>query len=274
MENETNPPEKAVRPQTPNTPILKSSSGWWTRFISNIKRKMEERAAKKKQEAPADKAARRTANATVCMAIFTIVLAVVSGGTLCILNRQLNVMAADQRPWLQVKSAEIGFLKFDTDIVNFNLKIILKNTGRTPATGIEIQPSFLAATEETFRSENAIEQADCAEAGKKNYATRETGLTVFPDDTEPVSTVPTMRIVDIPIGPLRDGRRGAAFVVLGCFDYFISSDHSERGQTGFRFIVAGKRPTPDIPNIIYATPGILGPSDLLIAKDLYGNYAK
>jgi hypothetical protein len=67
---------------------------WWARLIRNIKRKLHERRAKKQEENPMDKAARRTASATVWIAVFTVILALVSGGTLLILKKQLNEMTA------------------------------------------------------------------------------------------------------------------------------------------------------------------------------------
>jgi hypothetical protein len=53
---------------------------------------MDERAATNKNETPADKAVRRTAVATIWMAIFTCVLAVTSGLTIWILKNQLKEM--------------------------------------------------------------------------------------------------------------------------------------------------------------------------------------
>lgn len=50
--------------------------------ISQIKRQLQQRAAKYEGEQPADKAARRTADATWWIAIFTIVLAIVGFITL------------------------------------------------------------------------------------------------------------------------------------------------------------------------------------------------
>lgn len=82
--------------------------GW---LIGYVKRKMHERAAKKKEETAADKAARITTTATVWMAIFTCVLALITGGTLIILKNQLtemreggvdthNLAEMDQRAWI------------------------------------------------------------------------------------------------------------------------------------------------------------------------------
>jgi hypothetical protein len=53
-----------------------------------------EAIATKQKETSADKAARRTATATIWMAVFTCLLLVVTGGTLLILRSQLNEMHA------------------------------------------------------------------------------------------------------------------------------------------------------------------------------------
>jgi hypothetical protein len=61
----------------PRTPPMRSI---WS--ISEIKRKLHERKAKYEHETPPDKASRRTANATVAIAWFTVVLALVGALTL------------------------------------------------------------------------------------------------------------------------------------------------------------------------------------------------
>ncbi len=65
-----------------SAPINQSSPKWWTRFISYIKRKMHERHSKYENETAGDRAARVTTRATVWMAIFTAVLALVGVATL------------------------------------------------------------------------------------------------------------------------------------------------------------------------------------------------
>lgn len=93
----------------------KPSDSWWVRFISYVKnRTTHERRTKKQKESPVDRAARRTAAATIWMAVFTVILTLVSGGTLLILKRQLKEMqdggtdthklaqaAGDQATWTQ-----------------------------------------------------------------------------------------------------------------------------------------------------------------------------
>jgi hypothetical protein len=75
-----------------NPPIQAPRSNRWTRLVSYIKSKTQERKAKKQNETSADRAARRTAVATIWMAIFTLVLAATSGFTIWILKNQLREM--------------------------------------------------------------------------------------------------------------------------------------------------------------------------------------
>ena len=68
---------------TKATPEVKAPRyRWGTRLVGYVKRKVHERRAKKQHEEPADRAARRTASATVWIAIFTVILALVGGLTL------------------------------------------------------------------------------------------------------------------------------------------------------------------------------------------------
>jgi hypothetical protein len=74
------------------TPTKQTSTGRWKRFIAYGKGKFHQHRANKQNESPDDRAGRRTANATVWMAIFTVVLAAVSTLTLLVLKRQLKEM--------------------------------------------------------------------------------------------------------------------------------------------------------------------------------------
>jgi hypothetical protein len=219
------------------------------------------------------RAANRMVGLTVALAFVGAASAISSVLQWCAIKGQLEVMQADQRPWIQIKKSEINFMKFDSDTVNFSMKLTLRNTGKTPATGIEIVSRLYAVTDASFRSEDINENAACTEAYGRAYAARSTGFSVFPDDVTDITIGPTMQVTDIPISPLNDGRRGAGFMVLGCIDYLISSNKTH-GQTGFRYLIGENRGNPDVPYMIYASPRIIGPNDSLLGKDLYGNYAK
>jgi hypothetical protein len=54
----------------------------WPRFVAKVKRQLQENRVRKQEESPADRAARRTANATIALAyvaIFTLVAAIITG---------------------------------------------------------------------------------------------------------------------------------------------------------------------------------------------------
>jgi len=84
--------ENTDKPANADAPITQARDWWWIRLVRYAKRKMDERAAKKQKETPADKAARVAANATLWIAIFTFVSVAVSVGTFLILKSQLREM--------------------------------------------------------------------------------------------------------------------------------------------------------------------------------------
>jgi len=84
--------ENTEQPAHTETPVTQPRETWWLRFSRYTKRKLDERAAKRQKDTPADKAARVTASATVWIAFFTFVSVGVSVGTYLILKSQLNEM--------------------------------------------------------------------------------------------------------------------------------------------------------------------------------------
>lgn len=78
MENQHRSGASAAKSNHFNEISEKPRRTWWGGPISYVKRKAQDRKAKKKQETPTDKAARRTATATFWIAGFTFVLAAVS----------------------------------------------------------------------------------------------------------------------------------------------------------------------------------------------------
>ncbi len=84
--------ENTEKPANTDAPIPQPRDSWWIRLIRYVKRKMDERAAKKQKEPPMDRAARITAKATVWIAFFTFVSVAVSVFTFLILKSQLREM--------------------------------------------------------------------------------------------------------------------------------------------------------------------------------------
>jgi hypothetical protein len=153
----------------PNDEIGNSRNHWWIWLIRYTKRKLKDRRAKKQNESTIDRAARKTATATIWMAFLTLMLAVISGGGIWIsyktlkevqssgtqtaetisslksqaasLDGQLGqlkesnntareTLIANSRAWIGIQSASSIAPVADTDLV---VSVPYINTGRQPA---------------------------------------------------------------------------------------------------------------------------------------------
>lgn len=187
---------------------------------------------------------------------------------------QLREMQEEQRPWIEIEPDIIGAVTLSGETLNVQVKLVLKNTGHTPATGIEIQPVLVMITSGAVMSkEDDIERAACATANARNYQSRIVGLSVSPGGSREIWTGPTLAIRDIPEDSQHDGRHGTQLSVIGCIDYIDSTTH-EHGQTGFRLLVAKRGENPSIPYMIYVEDGSLGADRVMVGEDMYGNYQK
>jgi hypothetical protein len=134
----------------PNDPIDQFRANWGLRFVGYIERKLQKRKAKKKAETPQDRAARRTANATWWIAVFTIILA---AGNLYQLREmhQTGIDAEetkrlDERAWMGV----VGFGPGPEIGKPWNLLGIFSNTGKTPAKKVHLACTVEPASDEAF----------------------------------------------------------------------------------------------------------------------------
>jgi hypothetical protein len=114
--------------------------------VGETKRELHEPEAKHEKETAADKATRQTATATIVMAVFTVVLAIVGVLTYCVLKNQLREMheggidthtlaksaELDQRAWLG--AGDYIYTITESNPVACSATVL--NTGRTPAMGI------------------------------------------------------------------------------------------------------------------------------------------
>ncbi len=107
------------------------------RGVDHFAPEVVEKAAGEESETTAAKASRRTAYATICIAMFTVALAIV---TTLELKEIKGEFRASHRPWLNV-SSEIttkGSLVIDSHDVRIPVSYTLKNGGTTPAIGVLI----------------------------------------------------------------------------------------------------------------------------------------
>jgi hypothetical protein len=118
-----------------NGPIENRRHSGWRWFVWYIKSKAQERHAKKEQETPADRAARRTANATRWIGLFTLALTAVAIQQFRIVNRQLDVMRKEERAWISVVGPKTRPSTADPAL--HVRHITVANTGKSPAIDVK-----------------------------------------------------------------------------------------------------------------------------------------
>jgi hypothetical protein len=117
-----------------NNPRQRPRCEWWRRLVGYIKGKTNERRTKRQQETSADKAARKTATATVWIAFFSFALAGAAIYQFFILNSQLDVLRKDQRAWINVMVSKSKLAVGDERL--HVTSVTITNTGKTPAMNV------------------------------------------------------------------------------------------------------------------------------------------
>jgi hypothetical protein len=122
----------------PDTSIKQPQPNWIVRRVQKIKRYLHERRAAKKQENSQDRSSRRTATATVWIAILTVAVLIVGGlqyitfdRQLSVMQSQLNEMQEESRPWIGVDLVQ------NDNVVEsgkpFKIIVHIKNFGHSPS---------------------------------------------------------------------------------------------------------------------------------------------
>lgn len=205
-----------------------------------------------------------------------------------IMQRQLSVMQTDQRPWIQIEQARLDgvVLPANSDNINIQLSFALKNLGKTPALGIDVQVQAYVLTGKTFTQAAALQENSCAQS--KVYPARKSSMSLMPGepDTLHIGAVISMKqaIADADTDsaerakylPAEQAARAApykhdvVFTVSGCLDYFLSNDAQARGQTFFSYIVSGRGGY----GIHLPFDGNLLPPQVGMTKNMWNNYAR
>jgi hypothetical protein len=177
------------------------------RFIGYVKRKLENRRAKKEKESATDRAARKTASASVWMAVFTLVLATASVGGIWIsyrtlteiqsgaaqtaqtiitlrsqassLEGQLNqlkesnrtakdTLVANSRAWVGIQGTSSAAPVADSEL---DINIAYANTGHQPATNLSyLASAFILTAKEAAEGAARVNmiQEGCLSADRRN----------------------------------------------------------------------------------------------------------
>ncbi|HUZ33537.1 MAG TPA: hypothetical protein VMV19_15755 [Xanthobacteraceae bacterium] len=225
----------------------------WSWCVAKIKRTFHERRTKKENESSQDRSSRRTATATVWIAIFAVVAAIVGVSQAIVGNRQLiamqgqlDTMAADQRPWIKPVFQIIGLKFTDSGDAEITYLSNFKNVGKSPAQNIKSRIVVTVMTKKTAIQSVNEEMEQCRLAAKDSASVEGImpGIFLFPGEEAPeliggrgagrayVSTAEFSKGWPAP--------KSLVFKLIGCFDYLFSKESRRRGQTGFAYIISRK----------------------------------
>lgn len=183
-------------------------------------------------------------------------------------ERQLSLMEADQRPWVEIESGKVEEIKLiDKDLVNIRFKLILKNVGKTPALYVSPVSKVEVMTFENLKKILAPPRILCTPSSER----LKVGTTLFPDKTGDVGFSTGLLWRDISL-PEATTIPPTSIVLYGCIDYWYSSA-IKHGQTGFFFYVDKSGPDGKrhpLPKAI----GDINPNDLVMTEDTFGRYAE
>jgi hypothetical protein len=224
------------------------NNNWFSNIIEIFKTYLQAHRANKSKEAPQDRAARRTANATVWIAFFTAAVIVVGYWQYGVIKGQLDVMADDQRPWAKIEVSTEGLpLPFDpihgVTAIPYIPKIT--NVGRLPLFN-EKNRAWAFVPSATSGDPIAQWARDCdAFRSLKEESDWDHGRVLFPGDstgneeygtTGPIPGISRTVLNNVPIGA--DGKRQINIYVYGCVNYTFAPDGGKVHQTGFLFRLA------------------------------------
>jgi hypothetical protein len=176
IENQSQPQEPQKR-QPPRKSVV-------VRIFRALKRYENRRRSSKKSETPHQINERTMARWTRHVGVFTLALvlvgivsALIFWRQLAVMQGQLDAMATDQRPWVQIKPTSIGPFSFAESLVNFQMTVVFVNTGKSPAINVRQWSEMLPGSKNYFNEQNdfcAIAETTQRDANNP---------TVFPNDS-------------------------------------------------------------------------------------------
>jgi len=154
------------------------------------------------------------------------------------MQRQLDAMEADQRPWLRVITQirePISITEWSgTKSITVPLRFNIENFGKSPAVNVRAYTTITRYLGVEHRKALAGLQRDTCEKGSAESDQDPIGgIPLFPSKTDKIEITPSI----LGDGIFRDAKP-VMLAVYGCIDYTYSA--TKHGQTGFRFLL-GRR---------------------------------
>jgi hypothetical protein len=223
----TNPPSDA-----PFFPI-------WPNGVAKIKRHLHKRRADHQKESPQDRFARRTATATVWIAIFAVISATVGLLQYCSISGQLDEMRAEQRPWINFSATAGSDMTLGSGgIVALVAHTALTNIGHLPAQNVVAHAALVPWAEAAKQAKRR--DLICSELKYRRITPANQGFVLFPNETKQPP---------LPLGLTKENFEewhgsGEPLVLIGCLDYVFLTNGSHH-HVGFIFEIDKRGAAPE-----------------------------
>jgi hypothetical protein len=178
------------------------------------------------------------------------------------LQGQLEVLRADQRPWVYDKGAKIWTNLFIyEDHAIFTIAFLLENVGKSPARGVNIQGTFLFTNGSATEAYAGYQVCDLSRELPPKAVP---GRVIFPNQSAPHNHVFTMNGSNFQ--QWRNWKEGqiAALIIAGCTDYFWG-DSPVHHQTRFIFELDKTGPDNKSFLMVPGMPGEISANELGLA---------
>jgi hypothetical protein len=199
--------------------ISQSYTPRWRRIIGYPKRYLQQSCARRQKESTQDRAAKRTARATIWIAVFTVVLAGVGIYQGSAIWGQLAEARYEQRAWIFADISPGGDLEWFGQL-QLPTHIRLQNTGHSPAQNIRfgIEAKAWGSVLDTLQYEKEL----CRKLVKwrPNFA-------LFPAQTKDMDTFVVISEGEIEAANKKINRTNTLFVqpiLFSCVAYTIAGD--------------------------------------------------
>jgi hypothetical protein len=222
-----------------------------------------------------DRSSRRTACATVAMAVFTAAIFalgvfqyLVLKGQLTTMQGQLDEMRIEQRPWLSAEITISDPIIYDGFGIRVPFTFKVKNPGKEPA--FHADARAMIYSHGMIRQTGSLEEMHtqfCEMAGSATRLGNTGGIdyVLFPNDVAAMLDTPIFKYADVE--SLREPNGALSLLLTGvaCIDYYDST--KQRHWTAYQFWISSKNgPVPD-----FSKTSTIAPDTLKITS--IGSYA-
>ena len=256
----------------------------WARFVHRIIRQARKRKAEKQPEAASDKAARRTAAATIAIAALTLVMVgvnyfqwreihaggtdthdlAIAAGQQAVATKAIADLTAKQIE-SQRAAIDVGFksvvapITFHDNSISANFSILIVNDGALPARNVRVRykPSPIQWGNDIFSAPRKRQEELCNSGPTQSVAEKQftDPITIFSGRSVEQQlnfgmSFASSDLVELPNDPHKTQR--VFPIVVGCVDY-QSGSFPQQHQTPFIFEIHRKSiyKGEDLPTLLY-----------------------